>query len=116
LTVDARLAEHHGRDAVDTPVVMHILVSRAFAAAIRGVKVERTVFRDTFGKISKAVSRGIFHADHIGQSAVDLVGGRIDNEWLVSRLTNRLEHIEGTAGVDLEIFDRTGDGRGDRNL
>src|SRR5271165_4864490 len=116
LTVDARLAEDHRRDAVDTPVVMYVLVSRAFATAVRRVKIERTVFRDAFGKISKAVSRGIFHVDHIRQSAVDLIGGRVDNEGIVSRLTNRLQHIEGTAGVDFEIFERAGDGRRDRNL
>src|SRR5271165_6848613 len=116
LTVDARLAKDHRRDAVDTPVVMYILVGCAFAAAVRRVKVKRTVFRDAFGKISKAVSGGILHADHIRQSAVDLIGGRIDNEGIVSRLTNRLEHIEGTAGVDFEIFERARDGRRDRNL
>jgi hypothetical protein len=116
LTVDARLAEDHRRDAVDPPVVMHVLVSRAFAAAVRRVKVEAAVFRYTFGKISKAISRGIFHADHIRHSAIDLVGGSVDHQWLVSRLTNRLEHIEGTAGVDLEIFDWAGDGRRDGNL
>src|SRR5271165_3912263 len=88
LTVDARLAEDHRRHAVNTAVVMHVLVSRAFAAAVRRVKVEPTVFRDPFGKISKAVSGGIFHADHVRHSAVDLVGGRVDHEGLVSRLTN----------------------------
>ena len=87
--VDAALAEHDRVHAEAARVVAHVLVGRAFAAAVRAVEVDRL---------------GLFTGTVVVvELSIHLIRRCKDERRVVVVRADRLQHVERAARVDVEV-------------
>src|SRR5262249_49781006 len=71
--VDATHSKDHRWQVIDSGVVAHILVSRPFRAAVRGMEVQRPRLGNAMRKILKLVASVSLPDDDVFETAVHLV-------------------------------------------
>src|SRR5438067_5787431 len=107
-SVDAAHPQHGRVHPVNARVVSHILIGGTLRASVGAIKVQRNIFRHAAGEtsiyrnmtVSNLLDLAVLH-----QTAVNLVSGCEDHWSRRIMDPDRLQHIQGAAGIDLEIID-----------
>src|SRR5207253_4501834 len=104
--VNAGLAEYDRPQAVDARVIERVLIAGALGAAVRRMRIESAVLPDAAAETREGVASGTLDDAQIRQPSVNLVRRAVDDHGLGSGLPRRLEHIERSERVHLEIVTR----------
>src|SRR5436190_3825608 len=118
-SVDAAHPQYGRVHPVNARVVPHVLVGGTLGASVGTIKVQRNIFRDATGETSiyrNMTVSNLLDVAVLHQATVDLVSGCEDHRSRMIMDPDRLQHIQGAAGIDLEIIDRLLQTAGNRNL
>src|SRR5947199_3750078 len=118
-SVDAAHPQHGRVHPVNARIVPHVLVGGTLRASVGAIKVQRNIFRHATGEMSiywNMTVSNLLDVAVLHQATVDLVSRCEDHRSRMIMDPDRLQHIQGTPGVDLEIVDRLLQTAGNRNL
>ena len=114
--VDATLAKNHRWQAVDAGVVARILVSGSLRTPVGRKEVERLCLRDAEREVAVGVAGLLLDYRYLFHPAVDFVCGGIKEDGIGARVPRRLQRVEGTQRVVLEVGAGVRHRGGDRRL
>ena len=106
--VDATHADRGGRNAERRSVVQHILVRHALGTAIGRTEIQWSPLIDScLADFLDRRNVAVLQRHHLDMAeiAIDLVGARKDDRRATTGAAHRLQHIERTAGIHLEVVD-----------